>query len=96
MSANPIPAVITEATWWLWDQLHALEPRTLLGGIYANRSGYHNTGAANERNWPRNYSIRDAQDRRGPHWRDRAAAIDWTFPAPSAATTRPSRSITPG
>lgn len=61
--------------WRLWDELHALEPGSQLGGIYANKSGYHNTRNANP---PGNYSVRDAQDRRGPA--DKAAAIDWTFP----------------
>lgn len=77
---NPSPNYITDEMWWLWEQLHALEPSTQLGGIYANKPGYHNTGNANEKHWPNNYSIRDVQDRRGAHWRDRAAAIDWTFP----------------
>lgn len=77
---NPNPSRITDAMWWLWQQLHALEPTSRLGGISANKRGYHNTGAANEQHWPDDYSIRDPQDRRGPHWRDRAAAIDWTFP----------------
>lgn len=77
---NPNPGRITDEMWWLWLQLQALEPDTELGGIYANKRGYHNTGAANEANWPGDYSIRDPQDRRGAHWRDRAAAIDWTFP----------------
>ncbi len=77
---NPNPGRITDEMWWLWEQLLALEPTTRLGGIYANKRGYHNTGAANEQHWPGDYSIRDPQDRRGSHWRDRASAIDWTFP----------------
>lgn len=75
---NPNPALITDAMWWLWEQLHALEPTSQLGGIYANKSGYHNTRAANDANWSGNYSARDAEDRGGPA--DKAAALDWTFP----------------
>lgn len=78
---NPSPAYIHDSMWWLWEQLHALEPDTQLGGIYARKSGYHNTGSDNEARWPGNYSIRDAADRRGEHWRTKASAIDWTFPS---------------
>ncbi|MBB4741456.1 hypothetical protein BJY16_004915 [Actinoplanes octamycinicus] len=60
------------------QQLLALQPGTVNGGIYANKSGYHNTRAANQSSWPDNYSIRDAEDRGGPA--DKAAAYDWTFP----------------
>ncbi len=75
MASNPNPARITDAMWWLWEQLHALEPRDgALGGIYANKPGYHNTRNANKAT---NYSVRDAVDKRGPG--DKAAAIDWTF-----------------
>ncbi|MEU7905898.1 peptidoglycan-binding domain-containing protein [Actinoplanes sp. NPDC049118] len=75
MAPNPNPARITDAMWWLWEQLHALEPRdTELGGIYARKPGYHNTRAGNAAN---NYSVRDAVDKRGPA--DKAAALDWTF-----------------
>jgi hypothetical protein len=74
--SNPNPARITDAMWRLWLALKALEPSTQLGGIYANKPGYHNTRAANSSS---NYSVRDAQDKRGPG--DKAAAIDWTFPS---------------
>lgn len=77
---NPNPQYITDAEWWFWEQLHELEPDSELGGIYADKSGYHTTGEANERKWPGNYSIRDAADRRGPWWRTKASALDWTFP----------------
>jgi hypothetical protein len=73
--ANPNPALITEATWNLWQGLHALEPDTELGGIFANKSGYHNTRTANK---PADYSVREDPDRIGPG--DKACAIDWTFP----------------
>jgi len=75
MAENPNPARITAAMWWLWEELHTLEPTSQLGGIYANKPGYHNTRNANS---TLNYSVVDAEDRGGPG--DKAAAIDWTFP----------------
>jgi hypothetical protein len=72
MSANP------EAIVWLWNQLKILEPSTQLGGIYANKSGYHNTRLGNQANWPGNYSIVLPEDKLGPA--DKASALDWTFP----------------
>jgi peptidoglycan hydrolase-like protein with peptidoglycan-binding domain len=72
---NPNPALITGATWALWEGMHALEPDTMLGGIYADKSGYHNTRNANKAT---NYSVREWPDKAGPG--DKAAAIDWTFP----------------
>ncbi len=75
MAANPNPALITDASWWLMQQLQALQPGTLNGGIYDDKPGYHNTRA---RNKPDNYSVRDAVDQGGPP--DKAAAYDWTFP----------------
>ncbi|WIM95761.1 peptidoglycan-binding domain-containing protein [Actinoplanes oblitus] len=76
MSGNPNPARITDAMWKLWLALKELEPSTQLGGIYANKPGYHNTRNNNAKS---NYSVRDAQDKRGPS--DKAAALDWTFPS---------------
>ena len=52
MATNPNPSRITDASWWLMEQLLALQPGTANGGIYANRSGYHNTRSANQQNWP--------------------------------------------
>jgi hypothetical protein len=74
--ANPDPARITDAMWWLWQQLQALEPSSKLGGIYANKPGYHNA----RHNLPLwDYSVcDDPPDQGGPG--DKAAAIDWTFP----------------
>lgn len=77
---NPNPTQVTDAEWWLWLRLHELEPHTQLGGIYANKSGFHNTGNANAQHWPGNYSIHDAVNARGPWWRTKASALDWTFP----------------
>lgn len=76
--ANPNPSRITDASWWLMQELLRLQPGTKNGGLYANKSGYHNTRAANDANWPGDYSVRDAVDRQGPA--DKCAAYDWTFP----------------
>ena len=70
----------TDAEWWMSRRLLELEPTSKFAGIYANKKGFHNTGDANEKNWPGNYSIRDAPNRRGPWWRKYASALDWTFP----------------
>ncbi|BCJ55212.1 hypothetical protein Asp14428_66870 [Actinoplanes sp. NBRC 14428] len=63
----------------LWPAMEKLEPGSLLGGILADKPGYHNTRdrlRQQGRRW--DYSIRWPRDRRGPG--DEAAAIDWTFP----------------
>lgn len=74
--ANPNPARITDAMWWLWGELLMLEPGSKLGGIYANKPGYHN-GRNYLPAW--DYSVTDnPPDWGGPG--DKAAAIDWTFP----------------
>lgn len=86
MASNPNPDRITDAQWWLMEQLLALEPGTRNGGIYANKPGYHGTRADNRRNWPGNYSIVDAEDQGGPD--DKAAALDWTFPTAQAGDYR--------
>jgi hypothetical protein len=44
------------------------------GGIYANKSGYHNSRNANRSRWPGDYSIIAPADKRGDG--DAAAAID--------------------
>lgn len=74
-AANPNPARITNEMWWLWEQMLALEPSSKLGGIYANKPGYHNA-RGNLPSW--DYSVCDnPPDQGGPP--DKAAAIDWTF-----------------
>src|SRR5678816_913867 len=73
---NPNPGYITDEFWKFWLELHKLEPSTRLGGIYANKPGYHNT-----RNQlpSTDYSVQYALDRIGPD--DKASALDWTFPS---------------
>jgi hypothetical protein len=73
---------ITDAIWWFWIQINEHEEDIsadsvddlVLGGIYADKTGYHNTRNDNPTT---NYSVRDAVDKRGPG--DKAAAIDLTF-----------------
>lgn len=77
--ANPNPAYITAAMWWLWDYVDD-EPQyggVRLGGIYADKPGNHNTVNANLARWPNNYSVRNPIDRRDP--RTKARAIDFTM-----------------
>lgn len=76
-------ANVTDMEWWFWLRLHELEPKTQLGGIYANKSGFHNRGDKNVdhglNNAKTNYSIRYAPDRFGPGM-THASGLDWTFP----------------
>lgn len=72
---NPNVARIPMGLWVFWAEFQAMEPTVLLGGVYAPKTGYHNTRAANPRN---DYSVVRAVDRRGPG--DKAAAVDITFP----------------
>ncbi|GIG71348.1 hypothetical protein [Phytomonospora endophytica] len=72
---NPDPSRITAAMWRLWSEFDVHHPKTQLGGIFAPKSGYHNTRNANV---PGDYSRQFAADRRGPA--DKAAALDLTFP----------------
>lgn len=62
--------------WQFWEELQALEPSSVLGGVYANKPGYHNC----RNNLPgSDYSVCDRPpDDGGPG--DKAAALDWTFP----------------
>jgi hypothetical protein len=83
--ANPNPARITDAMWALWTEVAPMIPGLQLGGIYANKSGYHNTVATNKARWPDDYSIRFTLDLTGPQ--DKARAIDWTM-SPAEMTRR--------
>jgi hypothetical protein len=71
---NPNPARISNALWWFWCQVRK-NPIIKLGGIYANKPGYHNS-RDHLPAW--DYSVQLKLDRSGP--RDKAAAIDLTFP----------------
>lgn len=72
---NPNPSRITAAMWRLWTERPV--SAWLLGGIYANKRGYHNSRAANQAYWPGNYSVQLPLDLQGPS--DKAAAIDYTM-----------------
>jgi peptidoglycan hydrolase-like protein with peptidoglycan-binding domain len=74
---NPNPTYITDDMWWLWLECLGFIPGVRLGGIYANKPGYHNTVNANLATWPNNYSVRYAIDRRDP--KTKARAIDLTM-----------------
>lgn len=77
MTTNPDPAHIPDALWYFWEKIAAIIPGVRLGGIYANKRGYHNTVKANQATWPGDYSIRFAIDRQAPL--DKARAIDLTM-----------------
>lgn len=77
--SNPSPGSIPDPVWWLWLTFDQLHPDVRLGGIMADKPGFHNTGAKNKSNWPSNYSIRDKINQSGPGW-TRACALDLTFP----------------
>lgn len=79
---------ITDAEWWFWQEFRAFERSARLGGIYADKPGFHNTGNANAAKYPGNYSIRDSVNRTGPWWRTYASAIDLTFPDAQAGDYR--------
>lgn len=68
-------SAITEEMWYFWTEFKKIEPTVELGGIYADKPGYHNTRAGNSST---NYSVVLPEDKLGPS--DKAAAIDLTFP----------------
>ena len=77
MAANPNPTYITDSEWHLWEMSTTFIPGVRLGGIYANKSGYHNTVNANKVSWPGNYSIRLPLDLTEPS--GKARALDLTM-----------------
>lgn len=76
MAANPSPTRISNEMWRFWEEFLAFEKSAKLGGIYANKPGYHNYGSALPGS---DYSVRDVpNDRQGPA--DKASAWDLTLP----------------
>lgn len=75
--SNPNPTRISDPIWGLWTDFLAYNPDAKLGGIYADKAGYHNY----RNNLPSNdYSVEEvANDRLGPG--DKASAIDITLSA---------------
>lgn len=62
-----------------WPELQRLEPTSQLGGIDADKPGYHNTRRRlRARGWWNDYSIKWPADLLGSS--DASAALDWTFP----------------
>ena len=74
---NPNPSVIPQAIWQLWLLSEQIIPGVRLGGVYAPKSGYHNTVNANKVSWPGNYSIRLPLDLTQPA--NMARALDLTM-----------------
>lgn len=72
---NPDTGHITPELWWFWTEFLRVEPKARLGGVFANKPGYHNIRKALPGT---DYSVRYALDRKGPS--DKAAALDITFP----------------
>jgi hypothetical protein len=72
---NPNSLRISSAIWRLWNEFDAHEPPALLGGIYANKGGYHNyrNALANM-----DYSVRLTADRRGSS--THASGLDISMP----------------
>lgn len=75
--ANPDPAHITDQMWRLWTECDRAISGVRLGGIWADKPGYHNTVDANQANWPGNYSIQLDIDLEPPH--TKARGIDLTM-----------------
>jgi hypothetical protein len=75
----------TDPIWDLWLGFKSAVPTARLGGIYANKPGYHNTRnahftkAAKEKGWDDNYSVQLSLDKQGPG--DKAAGLDLTLSA---------------
>lgn len=72
MATNPSPTRISSEMWRFWEEFKAFETSVQLGGIYANKPGYHNYRA----NLPStDYSVEEVRnDRAGSS--QHASAID--------------------
>jgi hypothetical protein len=81
--STPPNAYTTAPLWELWLGADKAIKSARFGGIYANKSGYHNTRnahlseAGRERGWDDNYSVQLPLDKQGPG--DKAAALDLTL-----------------
>lgn len=81
--STPPNAYTTAPLWDLWLGADNAIKSARFGGIYANKSGYHNTRnahfseAGRERGWDDNYSVQLSLDKQGPG--DKAAALDLTL-----------------
>lgn len=75
MATNPNPTRISAEMWRFWEEFKKIEPTVKLGGVYANKYGYHNYRSALS---SKDYSVQLPADKLGPS--DKAAAIDLTFP----------------
>jgi hypothetical protein len=74
---NPNPLRISDAIWHLWTGFKQHEPAAKLGGVYADKPGYHNFRNALPST---DYSVEDvAADRRGPA--ALANGLDITLPS---------------
>lgn len=72
---NPSPSLVTNEMWEFAQAVISLEPNDFVfAGIYADKSGYHNTVARNLSRWPGEYSTRLAADLNGD--RSKARALD--------------------
>lgn len=76
---NPYRETATDAEWWFWLRLEELHAPGKLGGIFANKPGFHNKGNTLKTTRPNDYSIRDRVNQSGLGM-NHASALDWTFP----------------
>ena len=85
---NPTPSLITQEMWEFAHCVVSLEPNDFVfAGIYADKSGYHNTVARNLARWPGEYSSRLAADLNGDRSKARALDVKSRQAASGAAPT---------
>lgn len=68
---------ISDAEELLWLGAKKVIPGVKLGGIFANKRGYHNSRKNNQASWPGDYSIKLTVDKKGSS--TLASAIDLTM-----------------